>query len=157
MTNCCGRGNVLLLACSGGSNVGQISNDAVKALDQLGQGSFFCLIGIGAQLPSFLEGAGQEDKVLVAIDGCGVGCAKRALQNAGLKADIYKVVTELGIEKGHHFDYTGEEVGLVAQAVADALAAMDHVEEANDDEQGCCMENRSGGGAAGCGCNGSAG
>lgn len=120
-TNCCGKGNVLLLACSGGSNVGQIANDAAKALDQLGQGSFFCLIGVGAQLPNFVERVKQEGTTVVAIDGCGVACAKKALANAGVTPDVYTVVTDLGIEKGHHFDYTKDEVGTVAQAVVTAL------------------------------------
>lgn len=121
MSKCCGQGDVLLFACSGGSNVGQISNDAAKALDQLGQGNFFCLIGVGAQLPNFIERTKKEGTTVVAIDGCGVACAKKALENVGAKADAYVVVTDLGIEKGHHFNHTQEEVGRVAQAVADAL------------------------------------
>ena len=35
MADCCGKGDVLLFACSGGSNVGQISNDAAKALARI--------------------------------------------------------------------------------------------------------------------------
>ena len=121
MATCCGQGDVLLLACSGGSNVGQISNDAAKALDQLGHGSFYCLIGVGAQLPSFIERVKREGTTLVAIDGCGVACAKKALENAGATPQVYTVVTELGIEKGHHFDYSRDEVGKVAQAVVEGL------------------------------------
>lgn len=121
MANCCGKGDVLLFACSGGSNVGQIANDAAKALDQLGQGSFYCLIGVGAQLPNFVERIKNEGTTVVAIDGCGVACAKKALQNVGATADAYVVVTDLGIEKGHHFNHTQDEVGTTAQAVVDAL------------------------------------
>ncbi|HEY3376873.1 MAG TPA: putative zinc-binding protein [Armatimonadota bacterium] len=121
MANCCGKGDVLLFACSGGSNVGQISNDAAKALDQLGQGSFFCLIGVGAQLPNFVERTKKDGTTVVAIDGCGMACAKKALANVGATADAYVVVTELGIEKGHHFNYTQDEVGTTAKAVVDAL------------------------------------
>ncbi len=122
MSKCCGQGDVLLLACSGGSNVGQIANDTAKSLDQLGQGSMFCLIGIGAQLPTFVERTKKEGTTVVAIDGCGVGCAKKALENIGVTPNVYVVATELGIEKGHHFNHTREEVGTVAQAVADALS-----------------------------------
>lgn len=122
MSQCCGKGDVLLLACSGGSNVGQIANDAAKALDQLGQGSMYCLIGIGAQLPNFVERVKKDGTTVVAIDGCGVACAKKALENIGVAADVYVDVTQLGIEKGHRFNYTKEEVGQTAQAVADALA-----------------------------------
>jgi uncharacterized metal-binding protein len=121
MSKCCGQGDVLLFACSGGSNVGQISNDAAKALDQLGQGSMFCLIGLGAQLPNFIERTKKDGTTVVAIDGCGVACAKIALQNVGITPDAYVVVTDLGIEKGHHFNHTAEEVGVTAQAVVEAM------------------------------------
>ncbi|MHB0937317.1 MAG: putative zinc-binding protein [Armatimonadota bacterium] len=121
MANCCGKGDVLLFACSGGSNVGQISNDAAKALDRLGQGSFFCLIGVGAGIGPIVERTKKEGTTVVAIDGCGVACAKKALENVSVAADAYVDVTQLGIEKGHHFDYTQDEVGKVAQAVVDAL------------------------------------
>lgn len=123
MADCCGRGEVLIFACSGGSNVGQISNDAAKALDQLGQGSFFCLIGVGAGVPPIVERTKKEGTTIVAIDGCSVACAKKALENVGASAHVYVVVTDLGIEKGHHFQHTREEVGKVAQAVTDALNA----------------------------------
>lgn len=120
-TNCCGKGDVLLFACSGGSNVGQISNDAAKALDQLGQGSFFCLIGVGAGVGPIVERTKKEGTTVVAIDGCNVACAKKALANIGVTPDVYVDVTQLGIEKGHHFNHTKEEVGQTAQAVVDAL------------------------------------
>jgi len=119
---CCGRGDVLLFACSGGSNVGQISNDAAKALDQLGQGSFYCLIGVGAQLPNFVERTKKDGTTVVAIDGCGMACAKKALENVGVTPDVYTVVTELGIEKGHHFNHTRDEVGTVTRAVVEAMS-----------------------------------
>lgn len=111
----------MLLACSGGWNVGQITNDAAK--DRLGQGRMYCLIGIGAQLPSFIEAA-QAASVRVVIGGCPVACGKRAMENAGLATDVYVVATDLGIEKGHHFEYLQEEVARVAVAVADQVKAL---------------------------------
>ena len=44
---CCEGGNdVMILACSGGSNVGQLSNQAVVELTQEGFGKMFFLAGI---------------------------------------------------------------------------------------------------------------
>ena len=114
MSDCCGTKDVMLLACSGGSNVGQITNDAAKALDRLGAGRMSCLVGVGAQLPSFVQGA-SEARVVAVIDGCSVACGKVAMQKAGLEPDVYVVATELGIEKGHHFDHTADEVEVVCQ------------------------------------------
>ncbi|MCX6843079.1 MAG: putative zinc-binding protein [candidate division WOR-3 bacterium] len=120
-TCACGSKDVLLLACSGGSNVGQIANDAAKALDGYGQGSMYCAIGVGAQLPGFVKGAGK--KPCVAIDGCGTGCVLKILENIGVKPAAHVVVTELGIKKHGAFDYTNDDIAKVVGAVVDALAA----------------------------------
>ena len=123
MSDCCdGGGNILLLACSGGSNVGQIANEAAKALDRLGQGRMGCAIGVGAQLPKFVEAA--RDSVCVALDGCPTACVAQALRNAGVEPALSVVVTELGIEKAHNFDFTLDQVAEVAGAVAAELEAL---------------------------------
>jgi uncharacterized metal-binding protein len=45
---CCGPGGtVMILACSGGSNVGQLANQAAVELTQEGFGKMFCLAGVG--------------------------------------------------------------------------------------------------------------
>ncbi len=123
MSDCCAPAkNAVILACSGGSNVGQITNEAAKALDQLGQGRFFCGIGIGAGLPKFIETA--RNATCVAIDGCEVACMRKALENAGLAPDVHAVVTDLGIEKGYHFDLEADQVAEVAGTVAAALEEL---------------------------------
>jgi hypothetical protein len=58
--------------------VGQIANDAAARLDQLGQGRMSCLIGVGLQLPNFMEAAQKGEKV-IAIDGCAAACAKNCV------------------------------------------------------------------------------
>ncbi|RJX21909.1 MAG: hypothetical protein C4575_02775 [Desulforudis sp.] len=54
----------------------------------------YCLIGVGAHLPSFVE-ASRKAKKCVAIDGCGIGFARKALENAGISPRVYVTVTEL--------------------------------------------------------------
>jgi uncharacterized metal-binding protein len=119
-TCACGSKDVLLLACSGGSNVGQIANDAAKALDGYGQGSMYCAIGVGAQLPGFVKDV--QRKPCVAIDGCGTGCVLKTLENVGVKPAVHVVVTELGIKKHGAFDHTNDDIAKVVGAVVDALA-----------------------------------
>jgi|WetSurMetagenome_2_1015567.scaffolds.fasta_scaffold491433_2 uncharacterized metal-binding protein len=123
MSCTCGAQNTLIFACSGGSIVGQIANDAGKALDQLGQGRMSCLIGVGAQTPSFVEATRKPARV-VAIDGCSVACAKVALERAGVTPDAYVVATDLGIEKGHHFEHTPKQVARVPAKAAEMLASL---------------------------------
>ncbi len=114
---CASNDSTLLFACSGGSNVGQIANDAAVALDKLGQDQMYCAIGVAAKFPGFVETAAKADK-RVLIDGCEVQCLKKAFEAAGLTAEVHVIVTDLGIEKGHHFDRTQDEVARVAGAVS---------------------------------------
>jgi uncharacterized metal-binding protein len=60
---------------------------------------------------------------VAAIDGCSVACAKIALERVGVTPDAYVVATDLGIEKGHHFEHTKEQVAQVAAKAAQALAS----------------------------------
>jgi len=96
---CCSQSKpVMILACSGGSNVGQATNQAAVELTREGVGKMFCLAGIGGGLQSFVQAVRDAGPVVV-LDGCAVGCAKAIMENAGLKAQQYLVATDLGIEK----------------------------------------------------------
>jgi uncharacterized metal-binding protein len=105
---CCSGGvKTLILGCSGGSNVGQISNNVMIELDRKGVGNAYCLAGIGAGLTGFIESA-KAAKTIV-IDGCPVGCGKKAFEKYGLEPSQYFVVTELGIAKTHDFSKLEDE------------------------------------------------
>ena len=52
---CCSNNNTMILACSGSSNVGQLSSQAAIDLTQEGFGKMFCLAGIGGQLSGFVQ------------------------------------------------------------------------------------------------------
>lgn len=130
MSDCCATKNVMLLACSGGSNVGQIANDAAKALDRLGRGKMFCAVGVAGQLEidsplKTFVGMARKADTIVAVDGCEVKCVAKALAKAGLTADVESVATDLGIEKGHHFDYTDDQVAAFAAATDDAIQSFE--------------------------------
>jgi uncharacterized metal-binding protein len=108
---CCGNEiKTLIVACSGGSNVGQVANNAMIELDKSGIGNAYCLAGIGAALSSFIDSA--KSSRTIAIDGCPVGCAKKAFDKYDLTPSQYFVVTEMGIEKKHAFDLLGSETDL---------------------------------------------
>jgi uncharacterized metal-binding protein len=119
----CGRagGVTLVLACSGASNVGQITNEVAKRLDTEGRARFFCLSGIGARLGSMVSSVQEADRVLV-VDGCSVGCGKFAVDGAGLVGYSYLVVTDCGIEKAHTFEWKQEDFDKALAACGKALA-----------------------------------
>ena len=120
---CCASAgnNVMILACSGGSNVGQLSNQAAVELTREGVGKMFCLAGIGGQLGGFVQSA-RDVPSMVAIDGCSLGCAKACLENAKVPMKTYLVLTDLGIEKNKDLNLKPEEVLKVKEAVKEALA-----------------------------------
>ena len=138
----------LLFPCAGGSNVGQIANDAAIVLEKSGVGRLYCLAGIGAHVEGMVKHAGSAP-FTVAIDGCPVGCARKTLEQAGLEPAIHVTVTELGIEKEHTYEYPEEHVQRVVEAVlhgaegarvADAASPAGSCCRPDDAEEtnGCC-------------------
>lgn len=119
--NCCvPGGNVMILACSGGSNVGQLSNQAAVELTREGLGKMFCLAGIGGQISGLVQSA-KDVPEMVVIDGCSVGCAKACLKNAEVPVKNYLVLTDLGIEKNKDFDLKPADIRKVKEAVREAI------------------------------------
>ena len=115
--DCCAPDdNIMILACSGGSNVGQLSNQAAVELTQEGFGKMFCLAGIGGQLSGFVQSA-KDVPQMMAIDGCSVSCAKAILEQAKVPLNNYIVITELGIEKNKNFKLKEEDIKKVKEAV----------------------------------------
>lgn len=108
----CEPTEILIFPCSGGSNVGQIANQAGVKLTKEGMGNFFCLAGIGGHASGMIEST-KAGKVIVAIDGCAVACAKKTLEHAGFNIDEYVQVTEIGIEKNHDLDPMSPDVDKV--------------------------------------------
>ncbi|MCP4023149.1 MAG: zinc-binding protein, partial [Desulfobacteraceae bacterium] len=111
-SNCRSNEKVMVLACSGGSNVGQLSNQAGIDLTREGYTNMFCLAGIGASLKGFINSATATKKV-VAVDGCDVGCAKAILEKNGIENKHHVVITDLGIEKNKNFDQDASDLDKV--------------------------------------------
>ena len=107
------------MACAGGSNVGQISNQAAVELAREGRGKLFCLAGIGAHLDTMIVAA--KERKLVAIDGCPVQCAKKILDHASLPAALAVVVTDLGIEKSPKLEVDSADCEKVVEKIKEGL------------------------------------
>jgi uncharacterized metal-binding protein len=118
----CEPAEILIFPCSGGSNVGQIANHAAVRLTRDGVGKFFCLAGIGGHVSGLIEST-KAGKMIAAIDGCPVACAKKTLEHAGFAVDEYAQVTGLGIAKNHDRDLAASDIDKVADHVAGRIAA----------------------------------
>jgi len=118
---------IMFLPCSGGSNCGQIANQVAVKLDQEGVGRIYCLAGLGAHIKGMVESA-RAAKRIVALDGCQVACAKKAVEHAGLVVTDWICVTEAGIEKNHVFQLLPEHIALIAERTRDSLAKAPQVQ-----------------------------
>ena len=119
---CVPGGNIMILACSGGSNVGQLANQAAVELTQEGFGKIYCLAGVGGHLGGFVQSA-KDVPQMVAIDGCSTGCAKAILEHAEVPIKSYIVLTDLGIEKNKDFNLKKDEIQQVKTAVKGVCGA----------------------------------
>jgi len=122
MSQACCEANetIMIVACSGVSNVGQLSNQAAVELTREGFGKMFCLAGIGGHLSGFVQSA-KDMPQMIAVDGCPVCCSSATLQNAEIPVKNHLVLTDLGIEKTNDFDLKREEIQTVKEAVKDAF------------------------------------
>ncbi|MBS3815382.1 MAG: putative zinc-binding protein [Hadesarchaea archaeon] len=83
-----------LLPCSGACNVGTLSNKAViNTLEDKNDTDFVCALG----LPLGIEGIikrGKESDDYIAVNGCKVKCASKALSSADIDFDKEVIITE---------------------------------------------------------------
>jgi uncharacterized metal-binding protein len=113
----------MILACSGASNLGQLSNQAAVELAREGIGKMFCLAGIGAHLSGFVQSA-KDVPEMVVIDGCQVACAGKILEHAEVPVKAYVVISELGIEKNTDTNLKREEIERVKGTVKEACEKL---------------------------------
>ena len=112
---------VLIYACSGGANVAEISDRAARELMFDGQGTMFCLAGLGADIQGMVLTARDADLNLV-IDGCPMDCAKNIFDRHGLTNYKQIRVTDLDIEKVKGVRATDEQVEVVVKKAGETIA-----------------------------------
>ncbi len=118
----CEPNEVIIFSCAGSSNVGQIANQTAIKLTQDGVGRYLCLAGIGGHVSGMIEST-KAGKMLIAIDGCPVACAKKTLEHAGFQIHEHVQTTELlGIEKNHEFGLDTADVGRVSDHIASLVS-----------------------------------
>ncbi len=95
----CSTAPKLIFACSGASDVGEISDRAARLLTREGKGKMYCLAGIGGRVSGIVATTEAASQVL-AIDGCPLDCAKNCLKEAGFTTFAHVRLADLGMEKG---------------------------------------------------------
>ena len=112
------RRSTLIFACSGLSNTGKLTMQSASTLAFRRPDLYRAAAapkGTGAVEDALSEGF----RVLV-LDGCTDRCATKKLAEAGLRAEIYLMVTELGVEKTKPSDMKPEYTEKIIRAIKEA-------------------------------------
>jgi uncharacterized metal-binding protein len=116
----CSGGPILIFACSGAADVGEIADRAARELTRDGLGKMFCLAGIGGRVTGIMKKTKEASKIL-AIDGCDLDCTKNCLDQAGFTRFKHLRITDLNLEKGRA-PATDENIDKVVQACSGLLS-----------------------------------
>jgi uncharacterized metal-binding protein len=113
---CCGEGaRLIVYACSGNANVGQIANRVMLELNTNGYANASCLSGVGAGLSGFIKSAKAGRNIV--IDGCPTACGKKIFETHGIEPYKHFIVTELGIKKTYDLSRLEKDIKVALDAV----------------------------------------
>jgi uncharacterized metal-binding protein len=93
------RKPVIVYACSGCSDAGEIADLIARQLTHEGMGQMSCLAGIGGRVKSLIMKAENAERILV-VDGCPLNCAAHTLKLAGFNKFDHLELHKIGIRKG---------------------------------------------------------
>jgi uncharacterized metal-binding protein len=91
--------SVVIYACSGCSDAGELADLTARALANQGVGKMSCLAGIGGRVKPLMMEAGRASHI-VAIDGCPLNCARHTLTQAGFENVHQLELHRIGFRKG---------------------------------------------------------
>jgi len=94
----CSSGDKIVLACSGASDVGHITDLVARKLRDDGVRKMNCLAVIGAGIEKSI--ADFKNKNILVIDGCPIDCGKKIMDKNGFTNYQYLRITDSGYIKG---------------------------------------------------------
>lgn len=94
----------LVYSCSGCSSAAQMANYLALKMDRAQLAQMSCIAGVGGGVDALVKIA-QSGRPIIAIDGCPLVCVKHCLNQQGLTADAYVILSDFGIKKRRHADF----------------------------------------------------
>lgn len=131
--NCCSSGTILLYPCSGASDVGELSDRAVRKLWKEGFATKTCLAGVGADISGFVSSAKGAD-INIVVDGCPIACARKTLQRVGVEPFAI-MLGDLGYKKGDS-PVSDEAISQIAEEIKKLSASK--IPVSSQTKTGCC-------------------
>jgi len=124
-TCACGTAPRLIFPCSGGSDVGELTDKAARKMTRDGAAKMYCLAGVGGRVSGIMATTESAADILV-IDGCPLDCAKKTMEAAGFNKFNHLRLSDIGMPKGST-PVSDDNVSKVALQGANKLS-----------RKGCC-------------------
>lgn len=112
----------LVYSCSGCSNAAQLANHVAVRLDRERLAEMSCIAGVGGNVDSLVKVA-LAGRPIVALDGCALHCVRKCLERHGVVPNLHYTLSDLGIRKRYHCDFTAAEAAYVFERIRDNLPA----------------------------------
>lgn len=114
-----GRSRVpLVYSCSGASSAAQMANHLAIRLDRMGVAEMSCAAGLGGDVGPLVKVA-KSGRPIVAIDGCSLHCVASILRRHGLEADRHYDLSDGGVKKRKHEDFSLSEAKRVLRQMVE--------------------------------------
>lgn len=112
----------LVYSCSGCSSAAQMANYVALCLNRDRYAEMSCIAGVGGDVPSLVRVA-KSARPVVAIDGCKLHCVRSCLSRHDVEPTLHLTLTEIGILKRFHAEFSEDEATGVFHQVIAALRA----------------------------------
>jgi uncharacterized metal-binding protein len=113
----------IVYSCSGCSSAAQMANRLAIRLDRAGFAEMSCIAGVGGDVPSLVRLA-RSGRRVIAIDGCPLHCARNCLARHDVAPAMHLTLTELGIKKKLHMEYSEVEASTVYDSIVASLTGQ---------------------------------
>jgi arsenite methyltransferase len=130
--------DTIVLACSGASDVGELTDRLARKLHKNGDYSMKCMAMIAADDKPLIQSL-QKSKTLV-IDGCDVDCGKKIMEEAWLSDYQYIRLTDYGYIKGQT-PVTNELVDKIYDRIITTGNAKRIIHEKPVSNECCTVDN----------------
>lgn len=113
----------LVYSCSGCSSAAQMANNLALRLDRAGMAEMSCIAGVGGGVPHLTRMA-HAGRPILALDGCPLHCVSACLAREGIQPDQHLTLSDYGVRKRKHADFSPTEAETVWPIVAAAASQL---------------------------------
>ena len=110
----------LVYSCSGCSNIAQVANQVAIEMDRDHIAEMSCVAGVGGGVKSIVKKA-KSGREIVSLDGCALHCVKNVLSQHSIESTLHYTLTEYGIKKKYHMNFSPSDVTKIKEIVINDL------------------------------------